>query len=324
MLAWRGLSDPYKVWLSEIILQQTRVVQGAAYYEKFIKKYPCIFDLAAASEQEVLKIWQGLGYYSRARNLHSTARYIVRFYNGVFPKTYKELVALKGIGDYTASAIGSICYNLPCAVVDGNVYRVLSRYFGIRTPINSPAGMKQFKKLAQENLYKKDSGKYNQAIMEFGALHCTAQKPKCTCCPLRKKCVAYKKNTVAQLPVKIKKIKIKERYFNFLVFQDKMQNTFLEKCSNDIWRGLYQFPLVETEAVAFEKQIKIHPLLSDTSPKMQLYNDKIWLHKLTHQHLHIRFWIINAAATKIQLLSQKQLAALPVPVPIAKFIEQYF
>lgn len=323
ILPWRGSKDPYKVWLSEIILQQTRIVQGTDYYFKFIKKYPSIFDLAKASQQDILKLWQGLGYYSRARNLHDTAVFIVKNYKGIFPKTYQKLLSLKGIGDYTASAVGSICYNLPCAVVDGNVYRVLSRFFGIKTPINTPQGIKEFKILAQKNLDKKDSGTYNQAIMEFGALHCTPAKPKCISCPLQKKCVASKKNIVLQLPVKIRKIKIKKRYFNFLVFQNQSKNSFLEKCTHGIWKGLYQFPLLETPEIISEKQIKKYGLLNENS-KIKLYNPKILIHKLTHQHLYIRFWIVENTSQKMQFLSKKQLFDLPVPVPIAKFIEEYF
>ena len=200
-LPWRGTTDPYKVWLSEIILQQTRVVQGLPYYERFIAHFPTVVDLAEASEEEVLKLWQGLGYYSRAKNLHHTAQYITTELGGIFPQTYKELLKLKGIGDYTASAIASFCYNEPCPVVDGNVYRVLSRVFGLATPINSTQGAKEFKALAHECLDKANAGVYNQAIMEFGALQCTPQSPDCTSCVLRDHCWAFHHNKVNELPV---------------------------------------------------------------------------------------------------------------------------
>ena len=213
-LPWRGTTDPYKVWLSEIILQQTRVIQGLPYYQRFISNYPTITDLAKAPEEEVLKLWQGLGYYSRAKNLHHTAQYIATELGGIFPKTYKELVKLKGIGDYTASAIASFCYNEPCPVVDGNVYRVLSRVFGIATPINSTQGAKEFKALAHECLDKANAGVYNQAIMEFGALQCTPQSPNCANCVLRDHCWAFHHNKVNELPVKLKKITIKKIYSN--------------------------------------------------------------------------------------------------------------
>ena len=328
-LPWRGTKDTYKVWLSEIIMQQTRIVQGMDYYKKFIKKFPTIFDLAEASEQDILKLWQGLGYYSRARNLHCTARYIVDHYEGVFPKTYKELFLLKGVGDYTASAIGSICYNLPCAAVDGNVYRVLSRYFGIETPINLSQGVKEFKKLAQRYLYKKDSGTYNQALMEFGALHCTAQNPKCNICPLQSNCVAHKQDKVALLPVKVNKIRIKKRYFNFLVLQDKQERTFLQKRhGKGIWQGLYQFPLVETDTVvsknAFQKYIKLPDFLEPISMDISLYNSAPWQHKLTHQHLYINFWIVKGHFQNLDVIPKKYLKTFPVPIPIEKFINIYF
>ena len=251
-LPWRGTTDPYKVWLSEIILQQTRVVQGLPYYQRFISNYPTITDLANAPEEEVLKLWQGLGYYSRAKNLHHTAQYIATELGGIFPKTYKELVKLKGIGDYTASAIASFCYNEPCPVVDGNVYRVLSRVFGIATPINSTQGTKEFKALAHECLDKANAGVYNQAIMEFGALQCTPQSPDCTNCVLRDHCWAFHHNKVNELPVKLKKITIKKRYFTplkvivFALFAYPLvisffQETLLSLLTTHINRIIYAF-----------------------------------------------------------------------------------
>ena len=213
-LPWRGSTNPYEIWLSEIILQQTRVDQGMGYYYKFIEHFPSVNHLAKASEDQVLKLWQGLGYYSRARNLHFSAKYIVNELNGEFPIGYTNILKLKGVGDYTASAIASICFNEPAAVVDGNVYRVLARYFGIFTPINSSKGIKEFKMLAQKLLNTEIPGTHNQAIMEFGARMCKPQNPDCEICPLNSSCVALEKKEIKMLPVKENKIKIKKRYFN--------------------------------------------------------------------------------------------------------------
>lgn len=208
-LPWRETSNPYKIWLSEIILQQTRVDQGLSYYFKFLNHFPTVFDLANASEEQVLKLWQGLGYYSRARNLHASAKYIVTVFQGKFPTTYNELIKLKGVGDYTASAIASICFNGPNAVVDGNVYRVLARYYGINTPINSTTGIKKFKALAQRLLNIENAGTHNQAIMEFGATMCKPQNPNCTTCPLNNSCISLEKDLIKTLPVKEKKEPLK-------------------------------------------------------------------------------------------------------------------
>jgi len=208
-LPWRKSKNPYYVWLSEIILQQTRVAQGLPYFLNFTKAFPTVFDLAEAKENTVLKLWQGLGYYSRARNLHFSAKYIKNELNGIFPTTYKDLLKLKGVGDYTASAIASICFNEPTAVVDGNVYRVLSRYFGIKTPINSTEGIKEFKKLAQTLIHTKDPGTYNQAIMDFGATLCKPKNPLCNECPFANSCVSLEKNLINELPIKEKKVKLK-------------------------------------------------------------------------------------------------------------------
>ena len=246
-LPWRSTTDPYRIWLSEIILQQTRVDQGKPYYLSFVKSFPKVEDLASASEEEVLKLWQGLGYYSRARNLHASAKYVSNVLRGIFPSNYKDLLALKGVGDYTASAIASICYGEPVAVVDGNVYRVLSRIYGIDTPINSTEGVRQFKQLAQELLDKKDPATFNQGIMEFGATHCKPQNPLCDSCHFAAKCIAYNQNRIAELPVKLKKQKVKSRHFNYLVFiSDKGETILEQRKGKGIWEGLYECPLVET------------------------------------------------------------------------------
>ena len=241
-LPWRDIQDPYQIWISEIILQQTRVAQGYDYFVRFIQRFPDIKTLAAAPEDEVLKIWQGLGYYSRARNLHAAAQSM----HGVFPRTYEGVRALKGVGDYTAAAICSFAYNMPYAVVDGNVYRVLSRVFGIEKPIDSPDGKKEFTALAQDLLDKKHPGDFNQAIMDFGATCCTPQTPQCVICPMSKFCVAYQKNLQEKLPVKTQKTKVSTRYFHYIyVVQGK--NTWLHKRgAGDVWQNLYEPPLVET------------------------------------------------------------------------------
>ena len=226
-LPWRNETDAYKIWLSEIILQQTQVIQGTSYYLKFTKNYPKISQLANATEDEVLKMWQGLGYYSRARNLHATAKFIQKEHKGVFPANFNDIKALKGIGDYTAAAISSFAFNLPHAVVDGNVYRVLSRLFGIETPIDSGQGKKEFQLLATDLMDKKDPGQYNQAIMEFGSQYCKPNKPNCEACIFSSKCFAFKAEKVNEFPVKVKKIKIKNRYLNYVVLADKKQNVII-------------------------------------------------------------------------------------------------
>ena len=241
-LPWRDIKDPYKIWISEIILQQTRVAQGYDYFVRFIKKFPNVKTLAGAKEDEVLKLWQGLGYYSRARNLHAAAKSM----GGVFPRTYEGVRALKGVGDYTAAAICSFAYNMPYAVVDGNVYRVLARVFGINTPIDSPDGKKEFTTLAQELLDKKNPGDYNQAIMDFGATCCTPQAPQCSSCPMNKFCIAHLKNLQDVLPVKTQKTKVSARYFHYIYVEQGKFTWLHKRGEGDVWQNLYEPPLVET------------------------------------------------------------------------------
>lgn len=328
ILPWRQTKDPYYIWLSEIILQQTQVKQGMPYYKAFTTKYPTVFDLANADESDVLKLWQGLGYYSRARNLHSTAKYIVNELNSVFPNNHKALLKLKGIGDYTASAIASICFNEVTAVVDGNVYRVLSRYFGINTPINSSKGAKEFKALAQELIDKKNPAEFNQAIMEFGAVQCKPKNPDCNVCPLNTGCMAFNKNMISELPVKIKSAKAKKKHFNFLVFISKDHKTVLEKREGKgIWQNLYQFPLVETNKAqsfnALKKTIKSHHLLKDVPFELALYNKDVIIHKLSHQHLHTKFWIVNVDTLGNIGISVDTIHDFPVPIIIGNFIGNF-
>ena len=323
-LPWRKSKNPYFIWLSEIMLQQTRVAQGLAYYLKFTTTFPTVFDLAKADESTVLKMWQGLGYYSRARNLHFSAKQISNELNGIFPSTYEEIIKLKGIGDYTASAISSICFNEPTAVVDGNVYRVLSRYFGINTPTNSTSGIKEFKTLAQTLIDISQPGTYNQALMDFGALHCKPQNPLCETCPFSDSCVAFEKKLTKELPVKEKKIKVRKRYFNFLVIKTDDHKTILtERKGKGIWQGLYQFPLIESTETISEKEIIASKEFNDLFPAettISLFNKKEIVHKLSHQHLYTQFWIVETKTLKNANISWENIQDFPVPVLIANFL----
>lgn len=255
-LPWRETSNPYNIWLSEIILQQTRVTQGLPYYLKFIENFPTVHDLAKAEEETVLKLWQGLGYYSRARNLHTTAKYISFELGGNFPNNYTDLLQLKGVGEYTAAAIASISFNENIAVVDGNVFRVLARYFGIELDISQSKTKKEFQKVANDLLPKGKATVFNQAMMEFGARQCVPQNPDCENCVLNTSCFALQKNKIKELPIKTKKLKIKNRYLNYVVVKDKNEHFLIEqRTENGIWKNLYQFSLIET------KKIKILLLL---------------------------------------------------------------
>lgn len=323
-LPWRNRNDPYAIWLSEVILQQTRIDQGLAYYESFIENFPTVFDLAQAEEETVLKLWQGLGYYSRARNLHHTAKVIVENFNGIFPDSHKDLLKLKGVGDYTASAIASICFEEPQAVVDGNVFRVLSRVFGIETPIDTSAGQKEFKKLALELIDVRQPGEFNQALMEFGATHCTPKKPKCTSCPFQKNCMAFQLGKVNNLPIKRGKTKVQNRYFNYLVVVAADEKTYLEKRTHGIWRNLYQFPLIEKKTVAIITLQEIEKHFSDLKiESVSLFNEKPLIHKLSHRNLHIQFWVVYTTALKTEGIPVNKINDYPVPVVIQNFIESF-
>lgn len=327
-LPWRETQDPYRIWLSEIILQQTRIEQGLPYYFKFTDAFPNIFELAQAPLEKVLKLWQGLGYYSRARNLHKTAKYVSQDLNGKFPGSYKELLKLKGVGDYTASAVASFSYGEAVAVVDGNVYRVLSRYFGIETPANSAAGIKEFKALATELLNTQYPGEHNQAIMEFGALQCRPQLPLCGTCPLSQSCLALKDNKIGELPVKIKKGKIKKRFFNYLVILSEENNTVLEKRrGKGIWEGLYQFPLIESDAPLAEDDLLLRKdfkkFAENESLKISLYNNNPVIHKLSHQHIYTHFWILETTGAPGDLIPLEKVQEYPVPVLVANFLNEY-
>ena len=328
MLPWRKTKDPYRIWLSEIILQQTRVAQGTDYYLKFIKHYPTVKDLAEASEEEVLKDWQGLGYYSRARNLHSAAKFISSEYNNNFPNNYDSIRELKGVGDYTAAAIASFAFNLPHAVVDGNVFRVLSRIFGVETPIDTTIGKKEFSALASELLYQKNPAEYNQAIMEFGALHCTPKSPDCNNCPFIEHCNAYLNNNVESLPVKAKKLKQKNRYFNYLILESDNFLIVNKRSSKGIWQNLYDFPLIETSKAITENDILRNKdflnLMGNLKYELEAVS-QIRKHILSHQILHARFYHIRVQSfnslnlATYQQVDKKELHKLPVP----KLIENY-
>jgi len=324
-LPWRNTNDPYRIWLSEIILQQTRVQQGLPYYKAFVAQYPNVSDLAQATEEEVLKLWQGLGYYSRARNLHHTAKYIHQECNDVFPKTHKELLKLKGVGDYTASAIASFCYGADTPTVDGNVYRVLARYFGIKTPINLPKAKKEFKALAKELIDVKRPALFNQAIMEFGALNCTPKLPKCVSCVFSDSCAALQKNEVKLLPIKEKKTKITQRYFNYLVLKTKFHNTLLTKrIGRGIWQNLYEFPLVESDKPIPKEDLIAHSdfikFVGNSTYHLKLLSLNPVIHKLSHQHLHIQFWLLESEMEDKDLYSLQNALALPMPIVIHAFL----
>ena len=329
-LPWRRTQLPYHVWLSEIILQQTRVDQGLPYYKAFVSKYPLIIDLADATEEEVLKLWQGLGYYSRARNLYSTAKFIANELNGEFPSSYQDLIKLKGVGDYTASAIASICFNEASAVVDGNVYRVLSRYYGIETPINSGQGIKEFKKIAQALIDDHNPGDHNQAIMEFGARHCKPQNPECTSCIFNNSCVSLQKGMVPLLPIKLKKNKIKKVYFNYIVILTKDSKTIFEKrTGKGIWENLYQFPLIESvRDLSMSKLIEQNEFKQLSAlygiKTIVLYNDVIKIHKLSHRQIHTRFWIAESSIIPKSAIPIAQIFSYPVPKLIHSFIVPFF
>ena len=270
-LPWRETKDAYAIWLSEIILQQTRIEQGRPYWERFMKRWPRVELLAKASEDEVLREWQGLGYYSRARNLHKAARQVVEM--GGFPQTLEGIKSLKGVGDYTAAAIGSIAFGLPAAVVDGNVYRVLARHYGIATPINTTEGKREFAALAQELLPKNEASAYNQGIMDFGAMQCTPQSPQCMLCPLQETCVALREGRVNELPVKQKTLKVKERRLTYIYIRYKGMTAIHRRGEGDIWQGLYE------------------PWLVDEIPEGARLMRKDVKHVLTHRVIFADFWL---------------------------------
>ncbi|MBB4800326.1 A/G-specific adenine glycosylase [Flavobacterium nitrogenifigens] len=326
-LPWRKTVDPYQIWLSEIMLQQTRVAQGMPYFFSFTKEFPTVKHLADASEEKILKLWQGLGYYSRARNLHKTAQFISNDLNGVFPNSYKELLKLKGVGEYTAAAIASFSYNEVVPVVDGNVFRVLSRYFDIESDIALPATKKEFAALAQELMPKDNPAIFNQAIMEFGALQCVPKSPDCSICDFNESCAALQKGKVNILPIKSKKIKVTNRYFNYLILEDASGNTIIHKrTAKGIWHNLYEFPLLETESIVdFEivsKKAKEEIFTNYTIIGIEDCQESTVVHKLSHQHLHIQFWKIKIKEKIENGIDTEKLKTFPFPIVIYNFIEK--
>lgn len=319
-LPWRATAEPYRIWLSEVLLQQTRVEQGMPYYEKFVAAYPTVGDLAAAPLEQLMKLWQGLGYYSRCRNLHHTAQYIVNELAGEFPTTSKQLLALKGVGAYTAAAVASICFGEAVAVVDGNVYRVLSRYFGITTAVDTTLGKKQFQELATSLLPLHDVGSYNQAIMDFGALCCTPSLPGCGSCPLSQSCVALALGKVKELPAKQKRVRVQNRYLNYFIVEDVVGNVqLLKRKDKDIWQGLYEFVLFESEAEPTLTQIESYAK-QKWGAEVRAFAPSI-KHQLTHQRLFVSFWGIQLSTPKKEFVPIEELHSYAVPKPLEQVVQ---
>lgn len=329
-MPWKEHGDPYNIWLSEIILQQTRVEQGRAYYERFAATYPSVNELAAAPDDEVMKLWEGLGYYSRARNLLKAARIVSNELGGEFPDTYTGLLALPGVGPYTAAAIASFAFGRQVAVLDGNVYRILSRYTGLATPIDSTAGKKAFAALAQTALGKAPAARFNQAIMDFGALVCTPKKAGCSSCPFANTCVAFAEEKVYDLPVKEKKLKRRDRFFHYLVVRDESDRTIIhQRGEKDIWQGLYQFPLVETASAELNTEdLAVHPDWPAWLPAAELKFEKrsqLFKHQLTHQTIYAVFhsfhWgMMGGSVPDALVIQNKMLDNFAFPRVITKFI----
>jgi len=326
-LPWRDTTNPYPIWLSEIMLQQTRVAQGMPYFHSFTNHFPTVFDLAKADEEQVLKLWQGLGYYSRARNMHKTAQEIATLYNGIFPSNYSDLLKLKGVGEYTAAAIASFAFNEAVPVVDGNVFRVLSRYFDIETDIALAGAKKEFSLLAKELMPDDNPAMFNQAIMEFGAIQCVPKNPNCDNCIFNTSCAALQKKKVAQLPVKSKKTKVRNRFFNYIIFEDNQSKTLVEKrTEKGIWQNLYEFPLIETpieenfETIA--NTIKQCNTDQEIVAIFQINTEKI-LHKLSHQNLYINFFKVIVSGEIKNGIAFEKIKKYPFPIVIYNFIEKY-
>lgn len=325
-LPWRNTKDAYKIWLSEIILQQTRVGQGLPYYLSFAEHFPTVVDLANADEQKILKLWQGLGYYSRARNLHYTAKMVVETYKASFPQSYDELLQLKGIGSYTAAAIASFSSNEPVAVVDGNVFRVLSRIFNIELDIAQASTKNYFKELAENLMDKAQPSLFNQALMEFGALQCVPKSPDCSVCVFNDRCEALKYKKVTLLPIKSKKIKIKKRYFNFILIQNQKEAIAIEKREHkDIWKNLYQLPLIETQEVQNTNDIILlikEKFALKTTNTITYYSEYDVLHKLSHQELHLKFFRLELSTSAYEMVSMADLKTFPFPIVLHNFLEK--
>lgn len=328
-LPWRTTRDPYRIWLSEVILQQTRVAQGMAYYLRFTERFPDVAALAAASEDEVLKLWQGLGYYSRARNLHAAAQQVVREYDGVFPTTFESVRSLRGVGDYTAAAICSAAFDLPCAVLDGNVFRVLSRLFDLATPVDTTEGRRQFAELARTLLDERQPGRYNQAIMDFGALQCTPRQPRCAECPLGECCMALAAGTVGERPVKQGRTQVRDRWFHYLHVTSSDRTLLQRRGEGDIWQGLYEFPLIETSGPAEYAALAATPRFRELFAGAELHlmrSVAMPRHQLSHQRLHAVFHRIEAAmlppAAEALAVPTAALGDYAVPRLIERYLDE--
>lgn len=328
-MPWKGEKDPYRIWLSEIILQQTRVEQGRPYYERFISHYPTVQQLAAAPEEEVFRLWQGLGYYARCKNMLAAARDITENHGGKFPSSYEQIKSLKGIGPYTAAAIASFAFNLPHAVLDGNVYRVLARFFGIDTPIDSHAGKKQFAGLAQSLLPPGNAAVYNQSIMDFGAVVCKPQQPACDDCPLQKKCAAYHQQLISLLPVKTKKIQVKKRYFNYIILQHNDNIYIRKRTANDIWQNLHEFILVETDSATDITALQSHATFKQLLGNIPFSIEKVSAiskQQLTHQTIFSQFITLRVADLPTLNgyipVQQQQLNNYAFPKTITTYLER--
>lgn len=328
-LPWRETKDPYCIWISEVILQQTRVIQGMDYYLRFVERFPDVCSLAEASEQEVLAMWQGLGYYSRARNLHAAAKQVVAIHGGVFPTTYAEVRALKGIGDYTAAAVCSIAYNLPHAVVDGNVYRVLSRLFAIETPIDSTQGKKEFQEMAQQLLDHENAGLHNQALMEFGALVCVPVNPDCQHCIMQHQCRAFELQLVTQLPVKSKKTAVKELFYTYLcIYSGNSILLQARSADNNIWKNMYELPLIEADHLLSSEELLSHSFLKKPG-KLTLNPTPVdYTHILSHRKINARFYKIEipemeSISDSGVVSSLERLSEYPLPRLITRFLDHH-
>ena len=322
-MPWKEEKNPYLIWLSEIILQQTRVEQGLPYYLKFAAKYPTVFDLANVGESALMKDWEGLGYYSRARNLHEAAKMIVENHQGIFPKDINEIKKLKGIGDYTAAAIASFAYNAPFAVLDGNVFRVLSRVFNIELPIDTTIGKNYFLSVAQEALDQQFPAKYNQAIMDFGATHCLPSQPKCQECVMNKICIANQKDIVSILPIKSKKLLKKIRNINYLVYVIDDQ-TLISETTQSVWKGLFQFPMVESDKAAWEIEDVQHFLTKEKIGYLTIKKEFSDTQNLTHQRINANFWKIEVIEfpklENTKKVSFKNINNFPYPKIIKNYL----
>lgn len=322
-LPWRNTTDPYAIWLSEIILQQTRVAQGLPYFVSFIDAFPTVFDLASADEDQVLKLWQGLGYYSRARNLHKTAKFIAQDLGGVFPDSYAGLLKLGGVGPYTAAAIASFSYDEAVPVVDGNVYRVLARHFGIETDIAHSSARAIFTEFAASLMPENEAANANQAIMEFGALQCVPRNPDCQKCVMQSTCVAFKVGKVNELPVKSKKKPVKIRHFNYLLIRDNLDKIALRKrTAKDIWQNLYEFPLIETNSAVNIDDLT--PMVLEIREDASVYEtaDYDVVHKLSHQHLHIKFWDVRVNGILNNGIATEDLHKYALPTALLNYVEK--